>query len=72
MGFYQIPESVKDDMDKLKENVELFKKGELAPQKFKAFRVPMGIYEHRENNIYMMRIRIAGGGIVNICTREFY
>ncbi len=63
MGFYKIPEHIKEDMARLKKNIELFKKGELSNQKFKAFRVPMGIYEQRKNNIYMMRIRIAGGGV---------
>lgn len=51
---------VKSVLD-MKEKVEQFKRGELDPVRFKAFRVSMGVYEQRIKNTYMVRTRIPGG-----------
>lgn len=63
MKFYKVPETIRDDILALKKEVEKFKNGETPANKFMGFRVPLGIYEQRQQNIYMMRVRIPGGGI---------
>lgn len=68
--FYKIPESIEEDIETLQQQVDKFKKGEITSASFKSFRVPMGIYEQRENNIYMMRIRVAGGIITSFQLKE--
>lgn len=62
-GYYRVPGVVREDIRALERQVELFKEGNLAPAKFRGFRVPLGIYEQREPGTYMMRVRIPGGGI---------
>ncbi len=63
MGYYKLPEVVYDDIKALEDYVERYKTGEVSHAKFRGFRVPMGIYEQREKDIFMMRVRIPGGGI---------
>lgn len=52
-GYYKIPEVVYDDIKMLKDYVERYKAGEISHSKF---RVPLGIYEQREKDIFMMRV----------------
>jgi sulfite reductase (ferredoxin) len=59
-----LAEEKQNDLDFYRNSVAQFLNGELHPTKFRGIRVPMGIYEQRENNTYMLRLRIpAGGGI---------
>lgn len=60
---YRIPESVKSEINAFARLVQEFRKGEIEPVKFKAIRVPMGIYEQRTNGTYMVRVRCAAGMI---------
>ncbi|HIE53386.1 MAG TPA: nitrite/sulfite reductase, partial [Armatimonadetes bacterium] len=62
-GYYRIPLIVRDDIRTLEEWVERFRRGELAAAKFRGFRVPLGIYEQRQENTYMMRVRLPGGAV---------
>ncbi len=57
----QIPESVKKDTLGYREKVNEFLKGKTSPAEFRAYRVPMGIYEQRNAGKYMVRIRIGAG-----------
>jgi len=57
----QIPESVKKEVLGYREAVAKFLRGETKPISFKAYRVPMGIYEQRAEGRYMVRIRIGAG-----------
>lgn len=57
----RIPESVKQDILGYREAVAKFLRGETKPISFKAYRVPMGIYEQRAEGRYMVRIRIGAG-----------
>ena len=57
----QIPETVRQDVSAYPEHVEKFLSGETSPVSFRAYRVPMGIYEQRESGKYMVRIRIGAG-----------
>lgn len=60
-SFYKLPSDLADDIESHAEDVRRFLSGDLAPGIFKARRVPLGIYEQRENGTYMMRVRVAGG-----------
>ena len=55
-----------DAVEEFKNKTEQFKKDEIDPIRFKAFRVSMGIYEQRIKETYMTRPRIPGG----VITRE--
>ena len=58
---YQIPDSVKHDTLAFRGEVEKFLAGEASAVAFRGLRVPMGIYEQRENDTYMVRVRGAAG-----------
>lgn len=58
---YNIPESLKTDISAFAKHVNDFRSGEIEAVKFKAIRVPMGIYEQRKNNTFMIRVRCAAG-----------
>ena len=60
---YTLPESLKSEIDSFTHQITDFKNGQIEPVKFKAIRVPMGIYEQRENGTYMVRVRCAAGMI---------
>lgn len=60
---YRIPDTVKSEIHAFARLVHEFRKGEIEPVKFKAIRVPMGIYEQRTNGTYMVRVRCAAGMI---------
>ncbi|OHB78815.1 MAG: hypothetical protein A2Z25_19325 [Planctomycetes bacterium RBG_16_55_9] len=57
----RIPESVKEDTSGYRSQVEKFLRGESSPVAFRAYRVPMGIYEQRTTGTYMVRVRIGAG-----------
>src|SRR3972149_9380269 len=69
-GYYRVPPTTREDIQILRRHVEEFKSGKLSPAKFRGFRVPMGIYEQRQENTFMMRVRVPGGGIVPSQLRE--
>jgi len=56
-----IPESVKEDTFGYRSQVEKFLQGETSPVAFRAYRVPMGVYEQRATGKHMVRIRIGAG-----------
>lgn len=62
-SYYTMPESIPDDISALEEWAGRYQRGEVTYEKFKGFRVPLGIYEQRQADTFMMRVRIAGGGI---------
>jgi sulfite reductase (ferredoxin) len=57
----RIPESVKEDTLAYRGQVQKFLQGQTSPVAFRAYRVPMGIYEQRAAGRYMVRIRIGAG-----------
>ncbi|MFH0792400.1 MAG: nitrite/sulfite reductase [bacterium] len=57
----RLPEDLEQDLVRFREEVERFKLGILSPDDFRAMRVPMGIYEQRQNGTYMLRVRLTGG-----------
>jgi len=60
---YSIPESLKTEIGAFAQHVSDFRSGEIEAVKFKAIRVPMGIYEQRKNDTFMVRVRCAAGMI---------
>ncbi|MDT8299856.1 MAG: sulfurtransferase TusA family protein [Sedimentisphaerales bacterium] len=56
-----IPQSVKEDTHGYRSGVKKFLDGQTSPVAFRAYRVPMGIYEQRTAGKFMIRIRIGGG-----------
>ena len=60
-----IPEQVVEETKNYRAKVEELKKGMIEPERFKPYRVSMGIYEQRENDIYMVRTRIPSG-VINL------
>lgn len=67
---YIIPESLAADIQYNQQLIEQFKKGEISGAQLKSNRVPMGIYEQRQDGHYMLRIRCTGGLITPIQLRR--
>jgi len=67
---YSIPESLKTEIGAFAKHVKDFRSGEIEAVKFKAIRVPMGIYEQRVNGTFMVRVRCAAGMITPAQLKE--
>jgi sulfite reductase (ferredoxin) len=63
MRFYDVPDVLFAEQDQFESDIRDFSRGLINPVKFKAIRVAHGVYEQRQNNTYMIRIRCAAGGI---------
>jgi len=61
---YRLPESLPEDLDRFKETVEGYENGSVSAAQFRAFRVPQGVYEQREDGTYMLRVRFPAGGVL--------
>ena len=60
---YKLPESLGEDISIFAKLVQEYQQKEIDADQFKAFRVPMGIYEQRQDEVYMSRVRTTGGVI---------
>ena len=60
---YKIPDTLTQDIDKFGRLSGGYRKGDVSPVEFKAFRVPLGVYEQRKSEVYMARVRATGGVI---------
>jgi len=60
----RIPKSVEEDTLGYRDQVKRFLDGRTSPVAFRAYRVPMGIYEQRASGTYMVRIRIGAGQVL--------
>lgn len=75
---YQLPDSLTKDISKFASLATGFQNNSVSTTEFKAFRVPMGVYEQRKNGIYMARVRATGGyitpkqllGVIDIAQRN--
>ena len=63
MKFYESSPTLDKEHEVFEKDIAEFKSGALDPIKFKAFRVAHGVYEQRQPDTYMIRIRCAAGGI---------
>lgn len=59
----RIPEQVIKDITEYPNRVQEYLDGKIEPERFKPYRVSMGIYEQRDNNTFMVRSRIPSGCI---------
>ncbi len=59
----KIPKQVLQEEKNYRVKVEDLKKGLIEPERFLPYRVAMGIYEQRDNDVYMVRTRIPAGVI---------
>ncbi|MBQ3634441.1 MAG: sulfurtransferase TusA family protein [Bacteroidales bacterium] len=67
---YRIPESLSADIAYNQTLIEKYEKGEISGGQLKSNRVPMGIYEQRQDGHYMLRIRCTGGLITPVQLRR--
>lgn len=63
MKSYNLPSGFDADIDKLKGLLDEYNRGAFSAAQLKAYRVPFGIYEQRERDTYMVRVRCAAGCI---------
>ncbi len=63
MKFYEIPKEFANEIDSFERSIQQFRQGEFHPKKFRAIRVPFGVYEQRTKGTFMLRIRSTAGGI---------
>ena len=64
MSGYTIPDSVtKGDFEFFKKSLNDLKNGIITKDDFKGIRVPFGVYEQRERETYMVRVKTYGGEI---------
>lgn len=60
---YKLPNTLSEDIARFDTLAGEYERQELSAADFKAFRVPMGVYEQRKDGSYMARIRTTGGVI---------
>lgn len=60
---YKLPDTLTQDIDKFGKLATGYQSSAVSTTEFKAFRVPMGVYEQRKNEVYMARVRATGGYI---------
>ncbi len=63
-GLYELPATLVGDLDEFAQKAAQFENGSLSAERFRAFRVPQGVYEQREAGSYMLRVRCAGGVVL--------
>jgi sulfite reductase (ferredoxin) len=63
MRFYEIPGSFNEEIDSFASAIQAFEQGQLHPTRFRAIRVPFGVYEQRSKGTFMLRIRMTAGGV---------
>lgn len=61
METYRLPDKLDAEISQLEELIAKFRKGEISSVELKSHRVPFGVYEQREPDTYMVRIRCAAG-----------
>ena len=67
---YKLPSTHSEDIAYFATLIDDFHNGRIEPVKFKGTRVPMGIYEQRQDGTYMVRIRCTGGYISPLQLRQ--
>lgn len=60
---YKLPETLENDIAAFASLAKDYQDKKVETVQFKAFRVPMGIYEQRQDEVYMSRVRTTGGVI---------
>ncbi|MDR2962303.1 MAG: sulfurtransferase TusA family protein [Bacteroidales bacterium] len=60
---YTLPDTLTHDIERFGELAAEYEQKKIPAAQFKAFRVPMGVYEQRLDEVYMSRVRATGGVI---------
>ncbi|MDR3365783.1 MAG: sulfurtransferase TusA family protein [Prevotellaceae bacterium] len=60
---YKLPETLGNDIATFASLAKDYRDKKVEAVQFKAYRVPMGIYEQRQDEVYMSRVRTTGGVI---------
>ncbi len=60
---YKLPDTLEADIQQFASLAKDYQEKKIEATQFKAFRVPMGIYEQRQDEVYMARVRTTGGVI---------
>ncbi|MDP6439780.1 MAG: sulfurtransferase TusA family protein [Candidatus Brocadiia bacterium] len=63
-GIFNLPDTLQDDLDRFKDETERFKSGSTSAAEVRAFRVPQGVYEQREAEAFMLRVRFPAGAVL--------
>ena len=58
---FKLPDTLPQDIARFDKLAKDYRQQKISATEFKAYRVPMGIYEQRKNEVYMARIRATGG-----------
>lgn len=58
-----LSKAAKKDIAELKNKIELFRTGQIAEEKFKAYRLTRGVYGQRQQGVQMFRLKIPAGRI---------
>jgi sulfite reductase (ferredoxin) len=58
---FQLPPNFRQDLDQFRHEKERFERGDLSAAEFRSLRVPRGIYEQRQSDTYMLRVRFPAG-----------
>jgi sulfite reductase (ferredoxin) len=61
---YQVSTGIQADLEQFEQIVHQFSAHALNEGQFRSIRVPMGVYEQRENGTYMLRVRFPAGGVL--------
>ena len=58
---FHLPPQCADDAEQFRRHIERYRSGAVSDAELRAYRVPLGVYEQRENGTYMLRVRLPGG-----------
>lgn len=68
----KLPDTLPQDIARFDKLAKDYIQQKISATEFKAYRVPMGIYEQRKNEVYMARIRATGGVILPSQLRSIF
>lgn len=64
MFLYKLPENLGNEIYEYEKLINDYLNGRIDKQKFRSYRVLMGVYEERKDETYMVRVRLPGGNIL--------
>ena len=60
---YRLPDTLEQELEKFAERTHLFLVGEMPATEYRAFRVPQGVYEQRQEGAFLLRCRFPAGAV---------
>lgn len=60
---FRVPNTTDEGLAEFQRRVREFQQGRINETQFRAYRVPMGVYEQRESGTYMLRVRLPAGSM---------